>query len=77
MNDSVKIKVRTPDYLYTYKTNEDEATDLLKSAKDIEIIEYGSAKGKKASEEKETSENEESKEGRGKTPEKEEKIFAR
>ncbi len=54
MNDFVKIKLRTPDYLYTYKTNPDEAADLIKSAKDIEVIDYSPAKEKKGSEEKET-----------------------
>jgi len=52
-SDSVKIKLRTGDYLYTYKTNSDEAADLLKSAKDIEVIDYSPEKEKKASEEKE------------------------
>ena len=54
MTDFVKIKLRTPDYLYTYKTNPDEAADLIKSAKDIEVIDYSSAKEKKGSEKKET-----------------------
>ncbi len=47
----VKIKLRTPEYLYTYLTNNDEAEDLLKSLKDVEVIEY-SAKGKEEQREK-------------------------
>ena len=54
MNDFVKIKLRTPDYLYTYKTNPDEAAEMVKSAKDIEVIDYSPAKEKKGSEKKET-----------------------
>jgi hypothetical protein len=37
--DTVKLKLRTPEYLYIYKTNEGEADDLLKSLKDVEVIE--------------------------------------
>jgi len=50
--DLVKLKLRTPDYLYTYKTNEDEADDLIKNAKEVEVIEFTPAQEKK--EEKET-----------------------
>jgi hypothetical protein len=38
-SSGVKIKLRTPEYLYTYLTNSDEAEDLLKSLK-VEIMEY-------------------------------------
>ena len=41
--DFVKLKIRTPDYLYTYKTNRDEADDILKGVKDIEVIEFTKA----------------------------------
>ena len=44
--ESVKLKLRTPDVLYTFKTNEEEAEDLIKSAKEIEVIEYTPAKEK-------------------------------
>ena len=44
--DSVKLKLRTPEVLYTYKTNEDEADDIIKSVKEIEVIEYGRTKEK-------------------------------
>jgi len=42
----VKVKLRTPKYLYTYTTNSDEADDLVKGLKDVEVIEYGGAKKK-------------------------------
>ncbi|MGI0078042.1 MAG: hypothetical protein ACRECH_00255 [Nitrososphaerales archaeon] len=43
----VKLKLRTPEYLYTYSTNEDEAEDLLKSLKDVKIIELSVASNEK------------------------------
>ncbi|MHB8566103.1 MAG: hypothetical protein ACYC7D_10740 [Nitrososphaerales archaeon] len=47
-SDYVKLKIRTPDVLYTYKTSSSEAEDLLKDLKDIEIVELSPvAKGKK------------------------------
>lgn len=48
----VKLKLRTPDNLYTYSTNEDEAEDLLKSLKDLEVIDFSLAKKEKKVEEK-------------------------
>ena len=36
----VKLKSRTPDYLYTYRTNEDEADGIIKNAKEIEVVEF-------------------------------------
>jgi hypothetical protein len=39
-DNAVKLKLRTPDYLYTYKTTEDEASDLIKNAKEIEVVEF-------------------------------------
>jgi Ribosomal L38e protein family len=48
----VKLKLRTPDYLYTYKTNEDEADDILKNAKEIEVVDFGRVKEKEEPEEK-------------------------
>ncbi|MHB1909956.1 MAG: hypothetical protein ACYCQJ_13955 [Nitrososphaerales archaeon] len=49
---NVKLKLRTPSYLYTFTTNADEADDLIKGLKDIEVIEFG-AKTKEESEKKE------------------------
>lgn len=48
----VKLKLRTPDFLYTYKTNEDDADDIIKNAKEIEVVEYGKAKEKSSDEKK-------------------------
>ena len=45
-NDVVKLKLRTPDYLYTFKTTEDEADDLIKNAKEIEVVEFTPVKEK-------------------------------
>jgi hypothetical protein len=42
--NDVKIKLRTPKYLYTYTTNSDDADDAIKGLKDVEVIEYGAAK---------------------------------
>ena len=42
--DFVKLKLRTPDYLYTYKTNPDEADDIIKGAKELEVIEVNPVK---------------------------------
>jgi hypothetical protein len=72
-NDSVKIKLRTPDSLYTYKTNPDEAEDLIKSVKDIEVVELtpdAQKKGKESSkkeEEDSSKKNEEKKKTETKT----------
>jgi hypothetical protein len=44
--ESVKLKLRTPDVLYTFRTNGEEAEDIIKSTKEIEVIEYTSAKEK-------------------------------
>jgi hypothetical protein len=49
---AVKVKLRTPTYLYTYTTNSDEVDDLIKGLKDVEVIEYG--RTKKKSSEKDT-----------------------
>lgn len=48
----VKLKLRTPDFLYTYKTNEDDADDIIKNAKEIEVVEYGKAKEKSSDDKK-------------------------
>lgn len=37
--DTVKLKLRTNKWLYTYKTNEQEAEELLKGLK-IETVEF-------------------------------------
>jgi hypothetical protein len=42
----VKLKLRTPDFLYTFKTNEDEAEDIIKNAKELEVVEFGKVKEK-------------------------------
>ncbi len=65
--DFVKLKLRMPDLLYTYKTNEDEAEDLIKSAKYIEVIEYTPVEEKKKEKESE-SPNEEKKQKEGQPP---------
>lgn len=44
--DFVKLKLRTPEFLYTFKTNEEEADDIIKNAKEIEVIEFGRMKEK-------------------------------
>jgi len=48
----VKLKLRTPDFLYTYKTSEDEADDILKNAKEIEVVDFSRAKENEEPEEK-------------------------
>lgn len=45
-NDVVKLKLRTPDYLYTFKTTEDDADDLIKNAKELEVVEFTPVKEK-------------------------------
>jgi len=44
--DFVKLKLRTSEFLYTFKTNEEEADDIIKNAKEIEVIEFGRMKEK-------------------------------
>jgi len=53
--EAVKLKLRTPELLYTYKTSSSEADDILKGVKDIEVIELtpvskSEQEGKKKSE---------------------------
>lgn len=50
--ESVKLKLRTSDYLYTFRTNEDEADDIIKAAKDLEVIEISPKKEKESKEDK-------------------------
>ena len=50
--DFVKLKLRTPDFLYTYKTNEDEADDIIKNAKELEVVDFSRAKENEKDEEK-------------------------
>ncbi len=38
--EAVKLKLRTPTMLYTYVTTEDEAQDLIKGLKDIDVVEF-------------------------------------
>jgi len=49
--EQVKLKLRTSEYLYTFKTNEDQAEEIIKNAKDLEIIEV-TPKGKKEEKDK-------------------------
>jgi Ribosomal L38e protein family len=37
---AVKLKLRTPSFLYTYITSEEEAEDIIKGLKDIEVVEF-------------------------------------
>ena len=57
----VKLKIRTPDYLYTYKTTEDEAQDIIKNSKDLEVIEITPAVESETKEEKKAAPSEEKK----------------
>lgn len=66
--NEVRLKLRTPSYLYTYITNADEAEDLIKELKGIEIFEFGLKKEK----EKEKDKEKESSSKKGKGPKKEE-----
>jgi hypothetical protein len=51
--DFVKLKLRTPEVLYTFRTNEDEANDIIKSAKEIEVVDFSkTTKEKEKSDEK-------------------------
>jgi hypothetical protein len=60
--ESVKLKLRTPTFLYTYITNPDEAEDLIKGLKGIEVIEFSAPKkeDKQSTKKKEKSETEKS-----------------
>lgn len=49
--DFVKLKLRTSDFLYTFKTNEDDAEEYIKNAKELEVVEYGKPKEKSDNEE--------------------------
>jgi hypothetical protein len=42
----VKLKLRTPEFLYTFKTNEEEADDIIKNAKEIEVVDFTRTKEK-------------------------------
>jgi hypothetical protein len=48
----VKLKLRTPEVLYTFKTNEDEADEIIKNAKEIEVVDFSRNKEAEKSEEK-------------------------
>lgn len=37
--ENVKLKLRTPEYLYTFKTNREKADSIIKNVKEIEVIE--------------------------------------
>ena len=56
----VKLKLRTPSYLYTYLANPDAADDLIKGLKDIEVIEFSRAKKVEKESEKKKEKDEES-----------------
>jgi hypothetical protein len=47
-NKSVKLKLRTPEYLYTLKTTEETAEDIIKGAKDLALMEIGKKVEKEA-----------------------------
>ncbi len=57
-NKSVKLKLRTRNYLYTYVTNPDEAEDLIKGLKNVEVIEFTAAKKRDKGDEKKEKESE-------------------
>lgn len=48
----VKLKLRTPEHLYTLKTNEQTVQGILKNAKDLQVIEIGQKKEEKRKEAK-------------------------
>jgi hypothetical protein len=48
----VKLKLRTPEVLYTFKTNGDEADEIIKNAKEIEVVDFGRTKEPEKSEPK-------------------------
>jgi hypothetical protein len=50
--DFVKLKLRTPDFLYTYKTNENEADGIIKNAKEMEVVDFSRVKVNEKAEEK-------------------------
>jgi hypothetical protein len=50
--ESVKLKLRTPEYLYTFRANEDQAEEIIKNAKELEVIEINPKKEKETKEEK-------------------------
>jgi hypothetical protein len=52
--DTVKLKLRTPELLYTYKTSSSEADDILKAAKDLEVVELTRVSEKKKTADEET-----------------------
>lgn len=45
--DWVKLKLRTPEYIYTFRTSEEEADEVVESAKDLEVVEINPEKSKK------------------------------
>lgn len=51
--ENVKLKLRTPEYLYTFKTDHDQAESILKNAKDLEVIEVETKEEKAEEKEKE------------------------
>lgn len=50
--DSVKLKLRTSDYLYTFKTTKVEADGIIKNAKELEVVEINPTNEKETKEEK-------------------------
>ena len=52
--ESVKLKLRTPEYLYTFKTSDDEAEGIIKGAKEISVVEITAKKEKATKDEKES-----------------------
>jgi len=49
--DFVKLKLRTPELLYTFKTNEDEADDIIKNAKELEVVDFSRTSNKEKDDE--------------------------
>ncbi|MGI0090994.1 MAG: 50S ribosomal protein L38e [Nitrososphaerales archaeon] len=47
--ESVKLKLRTSEYLYTFKTTRDEAEVIIKNANELEVVEISPAKEKEKS----------------------------
>ena len=55
--DDVKLKLRTPEYLYTFKTTKEQADDIIEKAKDLEVIEVSRVSEKKSEDKDKESEN--------------------
>ena len=56
--ENVKLKLRTPEYLYTFKTDHDQAESILKNVKELEVIEVQTKEEKAEEKEKEAAKSE-------------------